>query len=159
MNIVPNINKLTRELTGKTQLQIIIDEFSSLNFKDKIIFCFNNLFFLSKILKKDFATGIKILCELEILKTKKKAYILHHQITDMAIAFKNKNILLNFFYLAKKYNFTPSIISYNFHHLIKFLSGFNEIPNNLEIYIDRDIVKEKFIKNFIKNNWLKFILF
>lgn len=156
-NLIPDINVITRDLTDKTQIQIVIDRFVKLNYKNKISIMINNIIFLPKILRKDFAVGIKILCELEILKARKKSYILHNQMVDMAIALNNQKILLYFFYLAKKYNFEPGIKTCNPGFLINFLSSFKEIPKNFRIYIPENIIEEIGLKDFMQKTFLSII--
>ncbi len=159
INLIPDINSITRDLTNKTQIQIVTDSFMRLSNINKIVMIINNFIFLQKILKKDFAVGIKILCELEILKARKKSYSLHNQMVDMAVALNNKEILFNFFYLSKKYNFVPEIKTYNPGFLINFLSSFKEIPKNLRIYIPVNTINEFGLNDFIKKTFLTFVTF
>lgn len=132
--IIPNINQITREMTSKNQMNLIIERILKLGIYRTLILAKNNIAFIKEILNKDFATGIKLLCEMEILYSSKSKYLLHNQITDMAIALNNKKMLNNYFYLSKKYKFIPGVITYNAEPLIKFLAKFNSLPNNLIIY-------------------------
>lgn len=136
--VVPNVGLIAREMTSKSQIGIIVSRFLALNLANKIRLGVNNLAFLPSLAKMDFAVGIKVLCELEILKEREtkdtKEFVLHNQMVDMAVALKNKRILGNFFHLARKYCFQPGLISYNFEMLVKFLSTFRQIPRDLVIY-------------------------
>jgi hypothetical protein len=136
--VIPNVNQLAREMTSKSQIGIIIDRVLKLSPVDWIKLGLNNILSAPMLLKKDFATGIKILCELEILKSKKQKFILHNQFVDMAIAANNKKVLVYFFGLSKKYSFQPGIITYNIGPFIKYLSGIKKVPPNLVIYTPLD---------------------
>lgn len=132
--IVPNINEIAREMTTRSQMSLVIERVIKLGIFKTLLLIKNNILFIKDILNKDFAAGIKLLCELEILYSLKSQYLLHNQITDMAIALNNKKILNNYFYLSKKYKFKPGIITYNVGPLIKFLAKFKSIPEELVIY-------------------------
>lgn len=137
--IVPNVGAIARKMTGGSQIAIIIKSLLSLGLVNKFRFAWNNLPFALSILKMDFAAGVKVLCELEVLKAMEKDktnhFVLHYQMTDMALAFKNKRVLLYFFYLGKKYNFIPGIISNNPVKMLSFLGGFVRLPKDLVVYI------------------------
>lgn len=157
--LVPDVAAIAREMTGNSQIMIIIKRFLSLNLLSKFKLMFNNIKFLPDLAKMDFAVGIKVLCELEILKKmekqKIKQFVLHSQMVDMSLSLKNKKVIENFFYLSKKYDFIPGIMTYNTEFLIKMLSGFKKIPKKLFIYTP--IKKDSFIYDFLKKSSLKFI--
>lgn len=136
--LVPNVGAIAREMTEKSQIQLIIDRFLSLGLTSKLKLIINNIAYLPDLAKMDFAVGIKILCELEILKAlekgKERHFVLHNQMVDMSLALKNPKVLKYYFSLSKKYNFIPGIVSYNVGPLIKLLSNIMTIPNNLKIY-------------------------
>lgn len=136
--VVPNVGLIAREMTGKSQIGMILSRFMALSLANKIRLGINNLVFLPSLARMDFAVGIKLLCELEILKWREEdgvsEFVLHNQMVDMALALKNKKVLNNFFYLAKKYNFRPGVITYNLGLLVKFLSTLKLVPRDLKIY-------------------------
>ena len=135
---VPDVHKLAREMTSKSQIMIIIGRALRLSPITLFKMGLNNIFIAPMVLKKDFAAGIKILCELEILRDKKNHHILHNQFVDMAVANNNKKVLAFFFSMAKKYSFKPGIITYNIGPLIKHLSHLRNVPDNLVIYTPID---------------------
>lgn len=151
LNLIPDVGGIARDLTDKTQIQIVLDKFMKLNSLNKIIFVFNNITFLPDLIRKDFATGIKILCELEILKSTSKEFVLHNQIVDMTVALNNERILLNYFYLSKKYNFIPVLKTYNPGYLINFLSAFDFIPPKLFLYVPETSIKQFNLDNLFGN--------
>jgi len=137
--LVPNVSGIAREMTGNSQMMIIIKKFLSLGIKDMIVFGINNISFLPQLAKMDYAAGVKVLCELEILKSRQQnvnieEYVLHSQMVDMAIALNNKKVVNNFMYLSKRYNFRPALMSYNPARLIEYLSSCNKLPETLNIY-------------------------
>lgn len=159
--IVPNVSAIAREMTGNSQIGMIIKRFLALNLSNKIKLGINNLTFVMSLLKKDFATGVKVLCELEILKVRErdivKHFVMHNQMVDMAIALDNKNLLKNFLFLAEKYNFIPGIITYNLESAIKYLSNISKIPTNLVIYTPLNQIKDDFIMEYLNSSSLKIV--
>jgi hypothetical protein len=161
--VVPNVGGIAREMTGGSQIAIILRKFLALKLVNMFRFGFNNISFLPKLAKMDYAAGVKILCELEILKAKEfnpkiKMFFLHNQMVDMALALNNKMVFNYFFYLSKKYNFIPCIISYNPDHVIKLLSQLNNIPSNLRtvLFLDGRSENKESINNYLKISSLDF---
>lgn len=158
--IVPDVGGVAREMTGKSQVGIVVSKFLSLSFANKLRFCFNNLPFLPVLLKMDFAVGVKVLCELEILKEEEKRkvreVVLHNQMVDMALALRNKKLLEYFFFLARKYSFIPGLKTYNIMILIKILSNFASVPRDLKIYSNTKELNEV-ILDYLENSSLEVI--
>lgn len=159
--IVPNVGAIARQMTGGSQIMMIIKRLLSLKPLNIVRFGLNNILFAPSILKMDFAAGIKVLCELEILKAlereKSNHFVLHNQMVDMALAFNNKKILNNFSYLAKKYNFVPGIITYNIEALIKHLSNNLGISKQVIIYTPLNQVKGSVVLEYLNNSSLKVV--
>lgn len=137
--VVPNVGAIAREMAGASQVTIIIRKFLSLSLKNKLTLIFGNLVFLLKLLKMDYAVGIKLLCELEILKSREqknniRSFILHSQMVDMALALNNKRVFDYFFLLSKKYNFVPGLMTNNLDFFIRFASYVKNLPENLVIF-------------------------
>jgi len=157
--VVPNVAKIAREMTESSQIVLIIKRFFSLSIKDMIVFGLNNLLFLPLLLKMDYAAGVKVLCELEILKTlskgKSNRYVLHNQMVDMAVALNNKKVVLFFFGLATKYNFKPGLVSYNPERLISYLSTFTKLPGNLTVFVRLN--KKDIIYDYASNSNIDFV--
>jgi len=146
--LVPNVGGIAREMTGSSQIMLILKRFFSLDIFDMLVFGINNISFLPQLLKMDYAAGVKVLCELEILKSRQSVgineYVLHNQMVDMAIALKNIKVVKNFLDLATKYKFRPGLMSYNPTQLIEYLSSFGKLPENLSIYTKIDEVDPAF---------------
>jgi|GEM_PF-1963646 len=134
--LVPDVGAIAREMTSGSQISIILRRVRNLSLFACLHLGIQNLKFLPLLVKKDFATGITLLCELEILasSSKRLTWILHNQMTDMAIALNNVNLLQFFFALAKTYHFTPGILTYNPERCIQFLSIMHNLPKNLVVY-------------------------
>ena len=102
---VPNVESIAREMTTTSQVGIILNRVKKLHLSSLISVGLNNLPYLLKIAKRDFAVGIKILTELEILKLlevgKVKNIALHQQMVDMAVALRNPKVIEYFFAMAK----------------------------------------------------------
>lgn len=154
--IVPNVGAIARQMTGGSQIMMIVKRLLSLKPLNIIKFGLNNITFALSILKMDFAAGVKVLCELEIIKAmereKTNHFVLHNQMVDMSLAFGNRKVLNMFFYLGKKYNFVPGIISYNPVRMIKFLSGFAKLPDDLVVYIPMKGLDQNVIEVMEKSN-------
>ena len=153
--IVPNVEQIAREMTGTSQIGMIIKRVRLLNLLQLLKLGFNNLIYLNYLLQKDFAAGIKLLCELEILhqlnsgaKFEKKHFALHHQMVDMAVALKNRRLISYFLTLAKTYNFQPGLVTCNPLFLLKFLADVPIQTDNLVIYISAKLEPnlEKFLQ-------------
>jgi hypothetical protein len=132
--VIPNVNEIAREMTSKSQILLMVTRVLKIPPQKWISLGFNNIMVAPMILAKNFFAGIKILCELEILKNSRKEYILHNQFVDTAIAVNNPLLLKMFFRLSSKYNFKPGLLTYNPDQLIKLLSFSGKIPENLAIY-------------------------
>jgi len=143
--IVPNVAAIARQMTSSSQIMLIIKRTLSLSPFNIVRFGLNNLPFAMSILKMNFAAGVKVLCELEILKQLEKEktnhFVFHYQMVDMALAFGNKNVLQNFFYLSKKYGFIPGLISNNPERMLTFLGSFNRLPEGLVVYTPLRLIK------------------
>jgi len=159
--VVPDVALIAREMTSKSQVGIILSRFLGLNSMSKLRLMINNLAFLPLLAKMDFAVGIKVLCELEILKMSESGklgrVILHNQMTDMALALGNKRMIAYFFFLSEKYGFLPGVKTFNTGAMIKFLNGYSIIPSELKIYVPQN--KENVaVMEYIKNSNFKFII-
>ena len=141
--IVPNVNEIAREMTSKSQILLMITRVLKIPPQKWVSLAFNNIFVAPMILAKNFFAGIKILCELEILKSSRNEYILHNQFVDTSVAVNNPLLLKMFFNLSKKYNFKPGLLTYNPDLLIKLLSFSGKIPENLTIYCP---LSQKYLK-------------
>lgn len=134
--LIPNVAAIAREMTSKSQMSLIAHRVIKLSLVSCVKLVLNNIAFLPLLAKKDFATGVKLLCELEILTAHKKRslFILHNQMTDMAIALENTRLLQYFFTLSRIYEFTPAIFTYNPERCIQFLAKIPILPKNLIMY-------------------------
>ena len=161
--IIPNVSELAREMTSKSQIGIIIDRVLKLGPVDWFSLGKNNIISAPHLLRKDFATGIKILCELEILRRSNGHYILHNQFVDMAIALNSKGVLSNFFKLSRSYKFKPGVVTYNIGPFIKHLSTINRVPENLVVYTPLNPRRHqinpslKDVVEFIRNSDIEFV--
>lgn len=158
--IVPNVGAIAREMTGSSQVVIILKRFLALSFKNKTVLILNNLVFFPKLLKMDYAVGIKLLCELEILKNreqtgKAKLFVLHSQMVDMALALNNKKVIDYFFILSKKYSFAPGLMTSNLAFFIKFVSYLKDLPESLVVFTN--ICDQKnFMVDYLKISQIEF---
>lgn len=161
--VTPNVELIARELTEKGHIKMMINNISKLTFKQIIFLALNNLSFIHQLIKKDFATGIKILIEIDVLATQSKNVILHQQITDMAIALKNYKLIHYFLKLSETYNFQPGLITYNIQPCIKFLSQIPEVASKFTIYTSINqgkyypYSKNQGLTEYLKNSHITFV--
>lgn len=157
--IVPDVEAIAREMTTTSQVGIIINRVKALHLTALYKVTVNNIPYLLKIAKKDFAVGIKVLTELEILKLQQTGVVkdiaLHQQMVDMAIALKNKKVLEYFLTMSKQYAFTPYLVTANVNLLLKLLSTITSIPKNLVIVNPCDW--DPGVVEYKKNSPLNFI--
>src|SRR4030043_2081762 len=78
--IVPNVNEIAREMTSKSQIFLMVTRVLKITPQKWVSLGFNNIMVAPMIIVKKFFAGIKILCELEILKSSRNEYILHNQL-------------------------------------------------------------------------------
>jgi len=147
--LVPDVAAIARQMTSGSQISMVIHRLRKLSLLSFIKVGINNVPFLLLLAKKDFATGVKLLCELEILASpaKQPMWILHNQMTDMAIALGNIHLVRFFFMLAQTYAFAPGILTYNPERCVQFLSNMRGIPENLVFFCPKTSASfEKFAK-------------
>ncbi|EKE05972.1 MAG: hypothetical protein ACD_19C00138G0003 [uncultured bacterium] len=158
--IVPNVAAIARQMTSGSQIMLIVKRTLSLSPLNIIRFGINNLPFAMSILKMNFAAGVKVLCELEILKSLEKEktnhFVFHYQMVDMALAFGNKSVLQNFFYLSKKYGFIPGLISNNPERMLAFLGGFSRLPEGLVVYTPLQLIKDN-VRKVMEGSGVHFV--
>jgi hypothetical protein len=157
--IVPNVESIAREMTTTSQVGIILNRVKVLRLSSLVKIGLNNITYLPKIARKDFAVGIKILTELEILKLrelgKTKNIALHQQMTDMAVALNNRSVIEYLFTMSKNYDFVPYLMTENAGPLIKLLSSLRRVPSNLVIMSNGE--DDEGIKRYMKISHLNFI--
>lgn len=134
--LVPDVGAVTREMTSNSQVGMILRRVKKLSFAAFVTLGLNNIVSIPRLAKKDFAAGITLLAELEIIASfvKRPCWVLHNQMTDMAIALGNTNLLRLFFLLAKTYSFSPGILTYNPEQCIQFLSKMQGLPKSLIVF-------------------------
>lgn len=137
IKIVPNVEAIAREMTTTSQVGIILNRVKQLRLSSLFQIGLNNLPYLLKIAKKDFAVGIKVLTELEISKllesSKIKNIALHQQMVDMAIALNNTKIIEYYLAMAQQYTFTPYLMTANVGPMIRLLAKIRKVPCDLRI--------------------------
>jgi hypothetical protein len=135
--IIPDVSAIAREMAGSSQMMMVIKKFLKISCYSKYLLIKNNIKYLPKLTKMDYAVGVKLLCELELLEHKKilgKIFCLHFQMVDMAVAVKNKRVLSYFFDLAKTYDFIPGLATNNYYYLVEMLANINQIPTDMVIF-------------------------
>jgi len=156
--LVPPVEKVAREMTSTSQVMIIIKLALKLSIFQLIRLGTNNIKYLPGLAKKDFAIGIKLLCELSILPNREIRHrILHSQMTDMAVALNNKKVLLEFFNLSRIYRFEPGLMSNNVPELILLLANMSEVPEDLIIYSSSDRLSSS-VHKYIEKCSFKFVV-
>ncbi len=157
--IVPNVERIAREMTTTSQVGIILNRVKRLDLGSLVKIGLNNLTYLPKIAKRDFAVGIKILTELEVLKLLENGGIrgiaLHQQMTDMAVALNNRRVIEYLFTMSKNYDFVPYLYTCNVGPLVTLLSSIRAIPDNLVVVSSGEI--DEALVEYMKHSHLKFM--
>lgn len=160
IEIVPEVEAIAREMTTTSQVGIIVNRIKRLQLGSIFKVGLTNLPYLPKIAKKDFAVGIKILTELEILQLlqagRGRNIAFHQQMVDMAVALKNIKVIEYYLTMAQKYNFTPYLVTANVGPLIKLLAKIQSVPRNLRI-ITNIASPTDGLKEYLKISDLNFI--
>jgi hypothetical protein len=151
---VPDVSALARKMTTQSQIGIILDLVKKVPPGKFFFLGIRNMPSFFQLLKKDFGTGVVLLTELEILTSShpNASYVLHNQMTDMALALRNKGLLQKYFQLAESYSFEPWVATYNPEKLIQFLSSFRKLPKSLTILTPRTSTS---LEELAKNSQLR----
>jgi len=87
------------------------------------------------VLAKDFATGVCLLAEMELVRFRRfrpAAAFLHNQMADLAMAFDNRKLFERFRRLARgRYGVGAGFVTYNFGHLAPKLSQWGLRPDRI----------------------------
>ncbi len=126
--VVPNMAAFVRDVTEHGNIGAIVKRALKLSLSSLIKMAWWNKFNLLKLAKKDFATGVSILVQMEILQILKyepSMIALTDQVSDLAVALQNKRIISQFLYTAKQVEIKPSIVTNNLVNMIQTLSTMN----------------------------------
>lgn len=133
--IVPPVEQIARKMVDTSQIMIVVQTVLKLGPRQLLRLGYNNLPYLPRLAKMEFAVGIKLLCELEILAhPTTNTFVLHSQMTDMALALQNHRVIAEFLQLSRRYHFVPGIATYNPELLTRILADMPHLPSNLTIY-------------------------
>ena len=135
--IVPNIEKIARELAVNSQMMVVIKRFLGLPLGSKLELVKSNCHYVFGLLNRDYSLGIRLLMEIEILMNqadlrKNQKLIFHNQILDMCLAVRNKMLINYFFGLTKKYKLIPVLATANGEMLVRMLSVV-DYPDTLRV--------------------------
>lgn len=150
--VVPNMPLFVRLVTEHGNIGAMIKMAIKLDVVSLFKLAWWNKNNLLKLLKKDFATGVLILIQMEILqilKYKPRMVVLTDQITDLAVALDNTNIISGYFKTIKNVPIKSGIVTNNLintaHTLSKLsmknveiitpfnLHGFEMNPSQVEV--------------------------
>lgn len=126
--VVPNMASFVRDVTEYGNIGAIVRRALKLSLSSLIKMAWWNKFNLLKLAKKDFATGVSVLIQMEILqilKYKPQMIALTDQVSDLAVALANKRILSQFLATTKQVGVQPSIVTNNLISMIQTLSTIN----------------------------------
>lgn len=164
--IVPNMPEFIRDVTEYGSTGAVLKRILQLNFKQIITLIWWNKFKIFPLLKKHFSTGIILLIQIDLLKIKEKndssLILLSDQITDLAVALNNLEILISFKNLiVEKLNMDFAYMTNNFPLTITKLSNWgikhfkyiftpfnsygyemNPSKKEVEMYIDSIYIKK-----------------
>lgn len=122
---VPNMAAFVRDVTEYGNIGAIVRRALNLSFTSLIKMAWWNKFNLLKLAKKDFATGVSVLVQMEILQILKyhpKMIALTDQVSDLAVALQNKPILSQFLSTTKQVDVQPAFITNNLISMVQTLS-------------------------------------
>lgn len=159
VKIVPNVEAIAREMTMTSQVGIIVNRVKRLKPRSLLMMGVHNIPYLLKIAKRDFAVGIKLVTELEILKLREGGgatdIALHQQMVDMAVALDNRKMIEYLFRMSTTYDFVPYLMTCNVGPLITFLSRIRNVPSHLRIMTD--VLDSPEIREYLENSSLTFM--
>lgn len=123
--VVPNMASFVRDVTEHGNIGAIVRRALKLSISSLVKMAWWNKFNLFKLAKKDFATGVSILVQMEILQILKyqpKMIALTDQVSDLAVALQNKRILSQFLTISKQVGIQPAIVTNNLISMVLTLS-------------------------------------
>jgi hypothetical protein len=126
--VVPNMAAFVRDVTEYGNIGAIAKRALKLSPSSLIKMAWWNRFNLLKLAKKDFATGVSILVQMEILQILKyqpKMIALTDQVSDLAVALQNTRILTQFLATAKQVSIEPAVVTNNLISMVQTLSKQN----------------------------------
>jgi hypothetical protein len=126
--VVPNMAAFVRDVTEHGNIGAIVKRALKLSLSSLIKMAWWNKFNLLKLAKKDFATGVSILVQMEILQILKynpAMIALTDQVSDLAVALQNTRILSQFLTTTKQVGVEPAIVTNNLISMIQTLSTLN----------------------------------
>lgn len=126
--VVPNMAAFVRDVTEHGNIGAIVKRALKLSPSSLIKMAWWNKFNLLKLAKKDFATGVSILVQMEILQILKyqpKMIALTDQVSDLAVALQNTRILTQFLATTKQVDVQSAIVTNNLITTIQTLSTLN----------------------------------
>ncbi|MCX7045802.1 MAG: hypothetical protein NTX50_10020 [Candidatus Sumerlaeota bacterium] len=133
--VVPNMATYARDTRDKGLAGAALDRLLSLPVADIARICLGAIPAAPDVLKKDFATGVCLLAEMELArfrKLKPLAVFLHSQMTDLAMAFDNARLFAKFIALVRRrYGVAAGIATNNFGHLAPKLRRWSLAPDYL----------------------------
>lgn len=125
--IVPNASEYIRDINKYGMVKTGIRKVMSLGIINLIKLGFWAPKNALKVLKRNFRTMLALLIKIELMQMKKlrvNVVFLHYQITDMALANENAE-LISFFVdlIRKEYKYEPGLMTQNFSELTKFIQN------------------------------------
>lgn len=157
--IVPNVEAIAREMTTTSQVGIVIKRLKLLSLVSLVRFGLSNAHLILKIAGKDFAVGIKILIELEVLAITQDRVLsqlfVHQQMIDMAVALKNTRLISYILRIARQYNLTPYLMTANVEMLIHLLASCGPLPSNMGIIVVTP--QSRSVREYMRDSQLKFV--
>lgn len=138
--VVPNMVSYIRDVLDVGPIGAVVNRFLELPPTDMLRLGINNLPNLPKIAGKDFASGLMVLAEIELLRTKNWKYdtvVLVDQVSDLSIAYGNYQVFGRFIKIAHQHgkkagvwtnNFCPTVLQLGRWRLKPdlFISPFND---------------------------------
>jgi hypothetical protein len=154
---VPAVEQIARKMVNTSQIMIILEKALALGITRLLILGVHNILYLPRLAKMEFAVGIKLLCELEILAHPDvHSYILHPQMTDMALALHNYTLIWEYLSLAKRYHIHLGIATYNPEILTRVLADFPSLPHDLVLYTSPSRMSASY-RQYAQTTTLKFV--
>ncbi len=114
--VVPNMAGFVRDVTEYGNIGAIVRRAMKLSIPSLVKMAWWNKFNLFKLLKKDFATGVGVLVQMEILqilKYKPQMIALTDQVTDLAIALQNTTIIKGYLSTTRSLGMPTGIVTNN----------------------------------------------
>jgi hypothetical protein len=131
--VVPNMRDFLRDASDDGLAGATVRRWAGASWSDRIRIALHQLSRVTRVLSKDFATGILILADIELSKFRpwgSTFALLDASVTDLALALDNERLIRGFLELAERvYGLRAGVATYNYETLVRHARSWGLKPS------------------------------